>query len=110
VLRVASVEDLYGEERIFRYLDPLRLPLTGWGVAAPAGMAMLPSSLPEFGVFVMRLEKARLDDPGEGQGDRSQRQAARLLAWQRPELQVERKREREKRESDWQATIPAGVA
>lgn len=110
VLRVASVENLYGEERIFRYLDPLRLPLTGWGVAAPAGMAALPSSLPEFGVFVMQLDKARLDDPGEGQGDRSQRQTARLLAWQRPELQVERKREREKRESDWQATFPAGVA
>jgi hypothetical protein len=58
----------------------------------------------------MRLDKARLDDPGKGEGDRSQRQAARLLAWRPPELQVERKREREKRESDWQATIPAGVA
>lgn len=110
VLRVSSVEDFYGDERIFRYLDPLRLPLTGWGVTAPAGMAALPSSLPEFGVFVMRLDKARLDDPGEGEEDRSHRKAARLLAWQRPESQVERKREREKRESDWQATVPVGAA
>jgi hypothetical protein len=109
-LRIASVEDLYGEERAFRYLHPLRLPLTGWGVAAPAGMEALPSSLPEFGVFVMRLEKARLDDPGESEGDRNQRRAARLLAWPRSESLVKRKHEREKRETNWQATFSAGVA
>ncbi len=108
-LGIWSAEDLYGEPRVFSYGGRLELPMTGWAVAAPAGMDALSSALPEFGVFVIRLERAHIDDPGRDQSSREARKAFRLAGWHRPTSPMEQKVAREKRSKDWQLTTEMGM-
>jgi hypothetical protein len=109
VLKVWSAEDLYGEPRVFSYGGRLELPMMGWTVASPAGMTALPSALPKFGVFVIRVEKAYVDDPGHNDGSRDARKAARLAGWRRPASKVEQDLARENRSGYWQLTVGAGM-
>lgn len=54
-LAVRSVENLNAEPRVLERIEgePLEVPLTGWSVQAPVGLSAPPSTLPEFGVFIV---------------------------------------------------------
>ncbi|SPF42711.1 exported hypothetical protein [Candidatus Sulfopaludibacter sp. SbA4] len=52
---VATAEDYYGAHRSFQVSGgAITLPLTGWTVAAPIGWKAPASTLPAFGMFVLR--------------------------------------------------------
>jgi hypothetical protein len=88
--------------------EALRLPMHGWEPAWPAGRDegnALPSTFPEFGVFVLEWstgdartpkEHSRLEDPGAGMTPANAR-AAREQSWsvtdpsQRNELRRQRR-------------------
>ena len=52
---VATAEDYYEARRTFQVSGgAITLPLTGWTVAAPIGWRAPTSTLPVFGIFILR--------------------------------------------------------